>query len=302
MKDKLRQLAQPMFPWLRSQNFFAIPRSIYQHLHFEGDITIEVHDQAQFGIHHYGYQVENDLFWAGFGNRWEATSLWLWTLLAAQSDVIWDIGANTGVYSLTAKSVNPNSDVHAFEPVERIADRLRQNNALNGFDVSIVRAGISDQSGSAQLHEPETEHAYSASLNPDMLAGDNTVRTVNVPIIRGDDYFNERRLETLDLIKLDAEKHEAQVLAGLGALIQGKKPAFLIEVLDTKLGDQVSEFFDDSYQFFMIDEKVGLASVTKLGENPGNYLVCPTKLAAFLNLDDQTSHEEIVAKAKSAIS
>ena len=42
-------------------------RPFYQHLHFIGPIKVPVTDRASFMINHYGYQVENDLFWAVFG-------------------------------------------------------------------------------------------------------------------------------------------------------------------------------------------------------------------------------------------
>ena len=69
---------------------------------------------------------------------WEKESLKIWKELCQTSDVILDVGANTGVYSLVAKAANPESRVIAFEPVKRTFDRLEHNNNINGFDMRFL--------------------------------------------------------------------------------------------------------------------------------------------------------------------
>src|SRR4051812_23753460 len=86
-----------------------LPRSLYQHLHFEGPFTCLVEPGRSFRIHSSGMIVENDLFWSGYGQSWEATSLRLWARLCRDRvGLILDIGANTGVYSLAAASLAPD--------------------------------------------------------------------------------------------------------------------------------------------------------------------------------------------------
>ena len=71
-------------------------------------------------MRHYGFQLENEIFWSGLTNGWEKISTRLWIELSKNSKVIFDIGANTGIYSLVSKSINPTSQVFAFEPVKRV--------------------------------------------------------------------------------------------------------------------------------------------------------------------------------------
>ena len=56
--------------------------NIYQHLHFESEINIELTNHNCFKIIHNGYRVENELFWAGFGHSWEGSSLLIWIRIA----------------------------------------------------------------------------------------------------------------------------------------------------------------------------------------------------------------------------
>lgn len=271
-----------------------LPQRIYRHLHFQGAVDVSIDHTHHFQMRHFGYQVENDLFWSGYGNGWEATSLRLWAALAARSGQILDIGANTGVYSLAAKAMNVDARVIAFEPLARIAARLRENVALNGLDVEVIEAGVSDSSGKSTIFDPDIEHAYSASLNPDMLSGIENVRKTEISVVRIDDFAAERGGSSIDLVKLDVEKHEIAVLEGFGKIIARDCPSFLLEILGPEYGAEVKRFFKGlDYAFFAIEEGKCVRKVEQLGATPGNHLLCQRSLAHALGLGQETSHAGI---------
>ena len=56
---------------------FHPPHSLYQHLYFKDIFTVPV-EKSSFKIMHYGFQLENDLFWCGLNGGWEKISLNLW--------------------------------------------------------------------------------------------------------------------------------------------------------------------------------------------------------------------------------
>ena len=242
---------QPIFELLRRTIRF--PKRIYRHLHFDGTINVRVGSLGAFRIHHYGYQVENDLFWAGYGEGWEGTSLRLWAQPAGSARTIFDIGANTGVYALAAKAVNSEAQIFAFEPAHKIANRLKDNISLNGFDIKVIESGVSKVTGEVSFYEPMAEHSYSASINPEMLAGTSNVKRTCIPVTRIDDYIDMQGLKSADLFKIDVEKHEVEVLSGFGDVIVNFSPAILIEILDRKFGEKVEPFFEGlDYVFFEI--------------------------------------------------
>src|ERR1700740_2290939 len=104
-----------------------LPRILTGHLSFRGTFTVEIDALHHFQLEHWGFMVENDLFWSGFGKGYEATSLQVWRRLAPHAHVILDVGANTGIYTLVACCVNPAATVFALEPVDRVFRRLKQN-------------------------------------------------------------------------------------------------------------------------------------------------------------------------------
>ena len=84
------------------KRFWVPSESVYRHLHFKGVFKVQIDSSHSFFIQHHGYQIENEIFWGGLEHGHENLSISLWAKLARQANVIFDIGANTGVYSLIA--------------------------------------------------------------------------------------------------------------------------------------------------------------------------------------------------------
>lgn len=257
---------------------------IYRHLHFTGDFTVSVDSEHSFKVRHFGYEVENTLFWEGLLGGWESTALRVWTQLARESKVIFDIGANTGIYSLIAKAVNENSDVYALEPVNRVYEKLVLNNGLNGFNIKCIDVAASDEDGVAEIYDFPGDHTYSTTFHREIFSDDRLV-PVEVKVKRLDTLINERRIERLDLIKIDVEGHEPLVLEGLGEYLSKFSPTMFIEILTDKVGAKVESILKgNGYRYFYLDEqKSAIREVLQLTRRESyNYLVCSEDVAAKL--------------------
>lgn len=278
----------------RLLRLLPLPQVVYRSLHFRDVITLSAGPGADFRMRHFGYQVENDLYWAGYGGGWEATSLRLWALLAQRSGIILDIGANTGVYALAARAMNPAARIFAFEPVPRIADRLVENVALNGSSVVVVVAGASDRTGMATIFEPDAQHSYSASLTREMLGAAPHMLETQVPVTRIDAFAAAEGLSRIDLVKVDAERHEPEVLAGFGDRLARDRPSLLVEVLDTAMGERLSPMLSGlGYLTFRVDETVGIVPDDVLGRHAGNYLLCRPDVADGLGIRQGRRHADL---------
>ena len=229
------------------------PEKIYRHLHFKGPIALDLPNGAAMRINHFGNQVENDLFWAGFGNGWESASLITWLWIVRDAEVVLDIGANTGVYGLSAQATRPKAKILAFEAVERIHKKLESNYALNDFPANAKNIALSDQNGSVALYDPGGEHAYSASLNSEMIAGSSSAK--NVEARRLDDLIEEYALGKVDVMKIDVEMHEPEVIAGASRCLKNDYPAMLIEILNKEIGDSLLAALPD-YVFYEIGDQL----------------------------------------------
>jgi FkbM family methyltransferase len=242
-------------------------------------------------MEHWGYTMENDLFWNGFGNGYEGTSLQVWRRLAPHARVIFDVGANTGIYALVAHCVNPTATVVAVEPVERVFHCLQRNVELNGGNVTLEKLAASDVTGAAIIYDRPGDYELTASLDPlmDKYHGGGAVE-YTVPTKRLDDVLSGYGLRSIDLVKIDVELFEPQVLLGMGAFLSNCKPALLVEILNEEVAREVNDITHDlKYNIFRVVENRGLVrvscvEVSELKER--NYLFAQDGIVKTANICD----------------
>jgi len=279
----------------KKQVYLAIRRvwtpreTIYKHLHFNGVFKVKVDDRAGFEINHHGYQIENEIFWKGLTGGWEKTSMAIWIALCKKSDVIFDIGANTGIYSLVAKSIHPEAEVYAFEPVNRVYSKLVDNNRLNGYNIVCHELAVSNLDGKALIYDTNDDHVLSVTLNKNLRSADTTVIPTVVNTIKLSSIVEKNEMRRIDLIKIDVETHEPEVLQGLEPYLSRDKPTLLIEVLTADIGKQIEEIVDGkNYLYFNIDENGGIRKTDSiLKSDYYNYLLCQSAIAYSLGLISQ---------------
>lgn len=175
-----------------------------------------------------------------------------------------DIGANIGLFSLFVCDGCARPRVLAFEPSPVVYDLLRANCEAYGSDVRVFNVGVAASSGTATftyyenssvfsgfhadpaedgeaIHAvvrnilkshagvaPEEVDRYVSELAGDRLRGKTyDCRTTSVSeIIRDHD------LATIDLLKIDAEKSELEILAGIAEDDWPRIQQIVIEVHD----------------------------------------------------------------------
>lgn len=269
------------------KQFHTPCENIYRHLHFQDIFNVQVDHSHSFFIRHYGFELENSIYWAGLENGWEKKSISLWKKLVVESEVIFDVGANTGVYSLIAKSLRPQSCVYAFEPIERVFQKLKYNSQLNGYDIECFNCALSNTDGTATVYDTPTEHIYTVTVNKNILAPEIEVIPTEIKVIRFDTFVERMNIGKVDLIKLDVETHETEVLEGFGEYLDKFKPTLLIEILNDGVGARVEKLVEGKgYLYFNIDDKNGsIRRVERITTSDlYNYLLCNEKMASQLGL------------------
>lgn len=256
-------LKRPVFEVVRRA--VRLPERLTSHLRFQGTFTVKIDSVHRFRLEHWGYMLENDLFWNGFGNGYEGTSLQVWGRLAPHAQVILDVGANTGIYALIARCLNPTATVVALEPVERVFRRLQRNIELNGGNISVENLAASNATGVATIYDFPTDHELCASLDPFMAKICGGTVEYTVPTKRLDGVLSDAGLRSVDLVKIDVELFEPQVLLGMGAFLSNSKPTLLIEILNERVAREVSDITRDlGYNIFRIVEQQGLVRTSHI--------------------------------------
>jgi FkbM family methyltransferase len=270
---------------------FKIPKRIYQHLTFKGDFTIQVDTQRSFKMKHFGYELENEMFWRGM-DGWESVSFDVWIKLSKKSKVIFDVGANTGVFALLAKCVNPNAKVYAFEPVKRICDKIEYNNQINNYDIRVIQKAVAEYDGTATIYEPaNAEHLYGVTVNENKNAPEMPVEAIQVETIKLATFAQQEKIDKIDLLKIDVESYEPQALQGLEKYLTQHRPSIIIEILDDEVGRGVYNVVKDlNYLFFKVTRNQNLVqsehlinTIERLDDDH-NFLLCTKEVAQELNL------------------
>jgi FkbM family methyltransferase len=156
----------------------------------------------------------------------------LQTLVHA-GDVIYDIGANVGFFTvIAARLTGPSGRVVAFEPLDENRNVLEANARSNGFSqISARNFALAD-------HDGDAEFLLSANATFGGLAGsagkiENQAGRLQVRVCRLDSVVQRDSLPLPRIIKIDVEGAEAAVLDGARETIRKARPIFIIELHGT---------------------------------------------------------------------
>jgi FkbM family methyltransferase len=150
-------------------------------------------------------------------------------------DVVWDVGANVGVYTeLFCQWVGKDGSVVAFEPFAGSCEEIRQRVPdCAWLQVENVALGETDTTGVLMTGSDSTvNHLASEADTLDAGVG------IAVVICRGDTICS-RLGRVPNVIKVDVEGFEEEVLAGMGEMLRSPElRSVLVEVHFKKLEDR----------------------------------------------------------------
>jgi FkbM family methyltransferase len=135
--------------------------------------------------------------------------------LAAGAEVVFDVGAHVGMWSLLVARRNPAARIHAFEPAAAAVDRLCSHVALNRAGRVVVNPVAVGAEDAERAFFPATANTGASSF---YWRSSDQIET-RVPVVTLDSYVERERIERVDLIKVDVEGAEALVFKGASRLL-----------------------------------------------------------------------------------
>jgi FkbM family methyltransferase len=185
---------------------------------------------------------------------WELTSTNRMKSIVKQGDIVLDIGANFGYYSvLMSKIVGNQGRVLAFEPTQLYGKVLKQNIEINKIEnVTVFDYGLSDKETEAEIGIEEN----SATLH----WVEEPIGKEKISLKRLDSIIDSLQLNKIDFIKIDVDGHEPAFLQGAWNTIDKYKPVILLEVSHKnylKAGITAWDFYNDlkNRSFHLYSEK-----------------------------------------------
>jgi FkbM family methyltransferase len=153
-----------------------------------------------------------------------------------------DIGANSGLYCLTAANYN-KIEVFAFEPQNECIKDLNETKKLNKWsNLTVENYALSDNISEIKLYRSgSTTGTTALANNMDYI----TSKTISL-----DSYFPAK---IIDFIKIDVEGFELEVLKGTLNIIKAYHPIIFIELLKKTLTKEESLrlLIDNQYEIYV---------------------------------------------------
>lgn len=214
------------------------------------------------------------------------------------SDVVFDVGANVGVFGVRALQKAENVRVFCFEPIPEIAEALRANAKLHGDGRMIVlQEGVSSEPGEASFtyfpnapalstsHPEQWDNnpgAFNEAVKSTMKNPPHSMRWMRwIPtafsgliarhLVKGRHEVNCKlttiaqvihtyQLERIDLMKIDCEGAEWDTLMGIGDENWSKIKSFVIEVHDDngRLDAVKKLLLDRGFSRQVVEQEAGL--------------------------------------------
>jgi FkbM family methyltransferase len=153
--------------------------------------------------------------------------------LVMSKDVVWDVGANVGIYSFLLARAASQGHLIAFEPVLETQEKWRENVLNNNVDnCSLEPVALSDKVGKVMIKVNENAHGCD-SIELANSNSDDGSNSIEIPTTTGDEFLLTSTYGDPDLIKVDVEGHEPEFLRGSWAMLSRRKPTLMLEVNPT---------------------------------------------------------------------
>lgn len=165
-------------------------------------------------------------YWVG---TYEVARLHTFGSVVTQNSVVYDVGANVGIYSLLASlRAGSSGRVYAFEPLERNLRYLRRHVTLNNLqNCVILEKAVCNREGTVPFSAARWNSSM-ARLSPE---GEILVPSTTLDAC----IYGEMSFRPPDIIKIDVEGAELEVLEGANRALTEFHPKIFLETHGTQL-------------------------------------------------------------------
>lgn len=156
--------------------------------------------------------------------------------LVRAGDVVYDLGANVGFYTLlAARLTGHEGEVYSFEPLPRNLAYLRKHVGMNRLRNSfVIDAAVADFEGKTKFESSELPATAHLSESGD----------VAVRVIRLDSMVERGEIRPPNVMKIDVECSEVKALHGAVETLGKYRPRILLATHNRELHSECVEFLE----------------------------------------------------------
>ena len=208
-------------------------------------------------------------------------------IIKSDNPIIFDVGAHIGQSLNEFKKFWPCSEVHCFEPQDRVWGELinsaKKYNSSNIFINKFALGEVNNNSKVFYNHKEFTglSGCLKVNLNSEDSISLKEAKQKNefneykerfnmktsIKMSRADSYMVKEEIKKINLLKMDVQGYEPQVIKGFGSLLKD------IEVIITELN--FYDFYERSLSFYDIEKYLlpagfKLYDICHISKNPMN--------------------------------
>jgi FkbM family methyltransferase len=160
--------------------------------------------------------------WDPFQDIKKLSDIWHYSI-----EVFFDVGANDGQTMLRAVQAFPKCRIVAFEPHSEPLLLLKQRSASNP-NVEVVNLALGSEEGEKTMFQYEDSHLNSLAPNAQFAVRfDKIANRIAVECTTLDHFCVERRIDKIDVLKIDTEGFDHEVLKGARAVLDRRSIKFI---------------------------------------------------------------------------
>jgi FkbM family methyltransferase len=144
---------------------------------------------------------------------------------------IFDVGANTGQTSRSARCAFPEARIYAFEPHPESFKQLQASAAINRLSVHQLALGEKDGEATFYEYAASGDGSLINSLTPNarfpLHYGYSTAASRSVACSTIDSFCAQHSIDCVDVLKVDTEGFDLQVLRGAERMLRQNRVGFI---------------------------------------------------------------------------
>ncbi len=124
-----------------------------------------------------------------------------------ENDIVLDVGAHIGLFSILASSKAREGKIYAFEPTPANFEILKENIELNQVKIIFpINSALADETGTKEfILSPADPSGNSFSFD------ENNFKKIKVPAVSLDDFVKQNNILKIDFLKMDCEGAEYEI-------------------------------------------------------------------------------------------
>jgi FkbM family methyltransferase len=204
-------------------------------------------------------------------------------LFDAPPEVVFDVGANVGNWSLRVLHHHTAAQIHAFEIAPAVHVELKGR--LKGTSIVVNDFGLSDRTETLKIkYYPGRNELSSIHLGATHFPW--AYEIIDAQVLTGSEYCTQKEISYIDLLKIDTEGHDISVLRGFSDLIEHEKIS-IIQFEHNETAIYSRTFLKDFYE--LLGAKYVIGRILPMG----------VAFKDYSTLDENFLHANYLAVARS---